>query len=213
MARARSGVTLVEIIVGSLVMVALLSAVYRIFRSSTYVMKAGMWTTNAQNQVRNTLTLLNGEIGRASVFSTVSATGVAVDPDPKYKLHYKSGPIDDAYNGPILKFYQCRSAITISSPPDPGAKVFCEVRKQGKKLIINKEKSADSGATEEKVYANRVLLDDIAEIRLTVDPAMANEQMAKALLNIVITVKDPQNPNRKVIEETKAKVDVEVVEL
>lgn len=203
---AKKGITLVEIIVAACVMAMLLSVIYRIFRSSSGVMKAGMWTNNAQNQVRNTLTFLRDEIGRASTFSTVTDSGVQEDPDPKFKLYYKSGTIPKSFSGTILKFYQCRTAIS----PDPGAKVFCEVKKQGSQLIVNKQVEAGSGATQEKLFTNKVLLEDVTEIKMDSIAAMTNEQLAKALLTIFITVEDPSKSGRKVVEETKAKVDVEV---
>ena len=210
--RMRSrGVTLIEIIVASMVMVMVLSAIYRIFRSSAGVMQAGMWTTNAQNEVRNTLTFLSGEISRAGAFATVTETGVTPDPDPKYQLYFKRGTIDKDFSGVILKFYQCRTAINLPPTPDPGGRVFCEVKKEQGNLIINK--TLEAGSSTEKLFSEKVLLSDVAEIKMESQVAAVGEQMAKALLTIVITVADPKKTSRLATSETKAKVDVETVEL
>jgi len=208
-ARLTNGFTLVEVLIGAMVLVMLFTGIMRIFRSSTGMMKAGLWVNKAQVEVRNTLTYLRDEIAKASPFSKVTSDGVVDDPDEKYKFKFKEGTISKAFSGPILKFYQCKPRIEISNPPKEGTAVYVEVFKSGSKLLM--KKVCEIGTPEETMFDNHVLLDDIYEIKISKVPAAANEQMAKAMLQIVITVEDPlwkpPGAPRRVTEESKAKID------
>ncbi len=208
-----AGFTLIEVLIGACVLVLLLSGVYKIFQGSIRIYMAGMWNTKAQNELRNTLTYLRDEIARASGFSTVSEVGLKTDPDPKFKLYFKKGISTKDYNGTLLKFYQCRTAINLPSKTDPGAKVYCEISKKGSKLVMKKEKTPDSGDTKERVFPEKVLLEDISEIRIEKTVAASGEQMARAMITILFTLSDPQQSGRTLTEETKAKSDVEALEL
>ncbi|MBI3037983.1 prepilin-type N-terminal cleavage/methylation domain-containing protein [bacterium] len=208
-----AGFTLIEVLIGAFILVLLLSGVYKVFQGSTRLYLAGMWNTKAQNELRNTLTYLRDEIARASSFSTVSEVGLNVDPDPKFKLYFKKGISSKNYNGALLKFYQCRTAINLPSKTFAGAKVYCEVSKKGSKIVMKKEKTPDSGETNERLFSERVLLEDVSEVKIDKLPAASGEQLARALITILFTLSDPQQTGRTITEETKAKSDVEAVEL
>lgn len=197
------GVTLVEVIMGALVLVILFSVIFRLFRSSTSVLKAGMWVNGAQLEVRNTLTFLRDEINRSSPFSKVTPSGVVTD--TTYTFAFKKGEIQANEDGPIFKFYQCRTGMAVGSNNDPGGVVYCEVWKEGDKLFMKKERKL--GTSEESTFSARRLLANIDLIKIEDKVAAVNEQMAQATINISITVADPLKKDRKVMEETKAKVD------
>jgi len=208
-------VTLTEILIGCAILAGLMAGVYRLFSSSSRIMQAGMWATKAQNELRNTLTFLRDEIGRATPYTIVTESGVNPDPDPKYKLAYRASTIDRNTSGAILKFYQCRTATNLPGLNDAGGQVYCEVSlvpgQKGAKLVMKKELAG--GSSPERVFPTRVLLEDVTAVKMSHTAAVSQEQMAQALLAISITVTDPSSPQRSISEETKAKVDTEVTTL
>jgi hypothetical protein len=167
-----------------------------------------MWTSKAQNEVRNALNLLRDEIARASPFSTVTPDGVQEDPDPKYRFLYRDGVSAPDYEGPLLRFYQCRTAIQLGAGGDAGGAVLCEVSQKDRRLIINK--TLVSGTSNEKLYSSHVLLTDMTWFEVDRVDASVQDQMARHLIRIQITVFDSNSVQRRVTEETKAKVDAEV---
>ena len=97
--------TLVEILVGAMILTIFLSGIYKLVRASSKTVKAGMWVNGAQVRMRNALTFIRDELGRASQFRTVSIDGPSA-PDASQKLEYKSAAIDPGmtYDGDLLLF-------------------------------------------------------------------------------------------------------------
>ncbi len=200
----RVAFTLVEVLISSMILVTLFTAVFKIFRSSTYMMKAGMWTTKAQNSMRNTLTLLRDEIAKSTWFTTVTENGI-IEKSGDYYFYYKKGELSTTFNGPIFKFYQCRTAIDLPGQTSPGSAVYCEVVKTGSKLFFTKTQK--EGTSDETTFTQKLLLEDISKIKIDDIAAASTEQMAQKMISIVFSAADPEKPDRLVTEETKAKVD------
>lgn len=203
--KSRWGMTLVEILVGSMILTIFLGGLYKIFRASSKTVKAGMWVNGAQNQMRNALTYVRDELGRASQFTTVTADGPSA-PDPAFKLQYKNGTVSPNYDGNLLIFWQCRTAVTFGTP-DPGGSVKCTLRKSGRKLLYSK--TDKNGTIDEPLFADKVLCNDIVGASIKAEGASNVDQMAKTMITLTLTAADPERNERQVVEETKAKVDVD----
>jgi len=177
----KRGFTLVEIIVAAMVMVILFGGVFKLFRSGTSILKGGMWVNKAQNQVRNTLTLLRDEIGKASELSQVTYSGVSLDTSIDCKFKFKPGTTDKNFSGTIFKFYQCQTAVNLPGQTFGGSAVLCEVSKRGSQLVMTKK--CERGNPDQQMFANRVLLDDLVEIKIEELDAAVGEQMAQARIS------------------------------
>ncbi len=206
--RDRSGTTLVEILIASIVVTVLLMAVFKIYKGGSGLLKAGMWASKAQSECRNALTMIRDEMAKATVFTTISETGPQPSTDAKYQVKIKTPKADKDYNGPIIRFYHCRTAIKIPGTNDDGGKVVCEVVKQGRKLIYSKV--VEDGTTEDQTFSGRVLVDDVVEVAMSTTDAATTDQLVKKMVTILITLEDPAQEGRRVVEETKAQVETEV---
>ncbi|GAB1355268.1 hypothetical protein MASR1M12_40100 [Erysipelotrichia bacterium] len=74
-ASRRSGVTLIEIMMGASILAMLFFVSYRLFSSFTRTQEVGHWAATTTKQLRNGLTLLRNELSRATKPEIVTQKG------------------------------------------------------------------------------------------------------------------------------------------
>jgi len=206
------GMTFIEIVVAGVVLVVLFGGIYKLFQSGSSVMRAGFWVNKAQNQVRNTLTLIRDEINHSNRFLKVTENGPDEMDAGKYVFKFKKGIIDSSFDGPIFQFYQCQTRVEFGGKVEKeGSAVFCEISKKGSNLVM--KKVVDTGTPIERLFPERVLLENVTQIKTGSVDGAKQEQMVETMISFLITVTDPLQPDRSVTEETKAKVDAKVVNM
>lgn len=219
------GITLVEIIVASVILSMLVYFVYLLFSSFSRTQEVGHWSFNTTNRMRNGLTLLRTEIGRASMPEVVTQKGSEpFDTGNGDQERFLYVPADmpfstDNVSGEqlILQFYMCR----LGREGMPGQTAITPEILMGKvtinegKLLYQRSILSQPADYPDKIPAiSQVIAEDISKVELStreIDPA-AGELSVKNrnFLVITVTANHPRYTNTTVVESIDAPFEVEV---
>ena len=110
--RSRGGWTLVEIMIGVLVLALFVYSLWTVFVRTAQNTDVGAWKVGAQEKIRASMKILFTDISAATYPSWLQPGKKAeVDTSDRWKLTFKEGGIplkEGAGAGEILKFYVCK---------------------------------------------------------------------------------------------------------
>ena len=209
--------TMVEILIGTAIVVALMAGLFRIFGSANKSSVQTIWYTQRQNGLRNLFQILQSDLARASGPSEVtdtSAQRLAWD-QPENHLQFKSGLTTLAAGGAeteLLRFKICKPSIQTSSESQSAEETLCVLRAFG--TTLNYFKSGTE-------TLNKDIVEDVAEFTLeSLDNASsgATEGMnfGGTILNVeakIVHSTPNLFPNAAFSEKVTARVPVESSEL
>lgn len=156
--RTRRGWTIVEVLIGVLILALFIYSVYTVFIRTAKNTDVGAWKLGAQEKIRASMKALFTDISAATYPSWVYPNKTEVDDSDRWKLTYIEGGVDlkgGKADGEVLRFYICR----------PGKKNFPKSHGRNVvecKLLLEK---FDDGRPK-LVYVKKTIEDDGSEKRL-----------------------------------------------
>ncbi len=207
----KNGVTLVEIMIAAGVLALLLLVGFRVFRGFSQSFQKGSWSLNTQNQLRNALTFVREEMQKATAMTVVSISGTTIT-EASYEFQLNS---NDTLTGnvTVARWAICMPYVN-SDPDSPGATFRCELKLENGVLLY--EKKLEDGSDpkkKEKLYSGYKIIDNVDEIKLTLEPFDPDNSTAGSLVGIAMKVVHPDRvaqPEANVTAQTGAKVEVSV---
>lgn len=209
----RRAFTLVEILIGSAILVGLLIGLFQIFGATNKASVQSLWYSQRQNGARNLLNVLQSDLSRASGPSTVTDSSVQKDAwdSPENHLQYKDGVTALTPGGAeveLLRFKICQPTLSTSMESSPGSETICVLRAFGTTLNYYKEGSESM---------NKDFLKDAAEIDLSVTENASTQategfHIGGVIVNLGLKVQHDNPdlyPNAKFEEKVTARAPVQ----
>jgi len=208
---ARTGVTLVEIMVAAGVLALLLLIGFKVFSGFSNSFQKGSWALNTQNKLRNALTFVREEMQKATAMTVVSLSGTTVT-EANYEFLLNSNDTLTG-NATIAKWAICMPYVA-SDPDSPGATFRCELSLTDGDLIYKKTlEDGSDPKNKEKLYSGYKVIDNVAEIKLALEAFDPDNNTAGSLVSLNVKVVHPDSnahPDAHVTAQTGAKVEVTV---
>ncbi len=171
----RCGWTIVEVMIGVLVLALFVYSVFTVFVRTAQNTDVGAWKVGAQEKIRASMKILFTDLSAATYPAWIYPHKTDVDTSDRWKLVYKEGgiPLDKgAGEGEILKFYVCKPGRR-NFPRNYGRHIVeCVLDVQrfadGRpKLVYTRRTIEDSGVkddTLEKADASMVFFEDLVRV-------------------------------------------------
>lgn len=218
----RSGVTLIEIMMGASILAMLFFVSYRLFSSFTRTQEVGHWAATTTKQLRNGLTLLRNELSRATKPEVVTQKGSEpfnTGNGDREQFLYLPDTIpfeteDVTSNRKLLHFYMCRPGKQgLPGETDIGPEILSgALFLSGGKLRYRRTIEAQPGDFPEKIGAlEQVIAENISKITISSkEVADLNDLSVKNrnILTISLTSKHPRYQNSTVTESLEATFEV-----
>ncbi len=208
---ARTGVTLVEIMVAAGVLALLLLIGFKVFSGFSNSFQKGNWALSTQNKLRNALTFVREEMQKATAMTVVSLSGTNIT-EANYEFLLNSND-NLTGNAAIAKWAICLPYVA-SDPDSPGATFRCELSLSGGDLIYKKTlEDGSDPKNKEKLYSGYKVIDNVAEIKLALEAFDPDNNTAGSLVSMNVKVVHPDSnahPDAHVTAQTGAKVEVTV---
>ncbi|MFZ2959478.1 MAG: prepilin-type N-terminal cleavage/methylation domain-containing protein [Candidatus Ozemobacteraceae bacterium] len=204
--KQQSAFTLIEVIIASMVLVIFFIGIYSIYSGVTKSVRRAQWSLSAQQMARTGLGFLREEMQRASDRVDISGMGKVIY-TPKPMTLTVGDPVPD---GTVAQWAIC-VPFTNGTSPRPGAEITCQVQLQGRKLVYTRT----GGLTDDPDINGKVLVENV-EAMTTSKVALDTTGSLIAtgsLVTMKIKLQHPIRPefqDTRVIEETAAKVEVQV---
>lgn len=199
--RARA-MTLIEILIGAAILAIAVFGIYELFFSGAKTAALSIWRSNSTTDLKNGLYRLRNDLGRASYPSTVTDSDTLVDDSKKCTIaegrtELNAGP--GASN--LMEFWICKPEITIAGASKAGEEMHCVLEAEGNKLRYRRDGSSPM---------DKIIVSDVEYVELSKEES--DKDPNKSIVTIEIGTVHPKYETTKVIEKTKAKVEVEVIE-
>ena len=208
---AKTGVTLVEIMVAAGVLALLLLIGFKVFTGFSNSFQKGSWALSTQNKLRNALTFVREEMQKATAMTVVSLSGTTIT-EANYEFLLNSNDTLTG-NATIAKWAICLPYVA-SDPDSPGATFRCELSLAGGELIYKKTlEDGSDPKNKEKLYSGYKVIDNVAEIKLALEAFDPDNNTAGSLVSMNVKVVHPDSnahPDAHVTAQTGAKVEVTV---
>ncbi|HNV71496.1 MAG TPA: prepilin-type N-terminal cleavage/methylation domain-containing protein [Candidatus Ozemobacteraceae bacterium] len=205
--QCRRGFTLMEIIIASIVMVGFFVGVYKVYSAVMKSAKKTNWSLSAQQWARNGLTLIREEMQRASDKIEFDGIGKSTITPMPFKINATS-PVPDG--GKIAEWYICIPFKNVEGT-EPGAVLKSTLTLQGGKVTYERKK--ESGDNSHDPDITRVIMENVGSFSIDIEPLDVDFSEKGKLVKLGVELKHPSTtefPDTRVIEETAAKVEVEV---
>ena len=180
---------------------------YRIFFGMSASFQKGSWALTTQNRLRNGLSFIREEMQKASYRSDVRVNGTAVTMDG-FRFSLNAG--DELSADAIV------ASWTIGVPfrnGNDGGVFACELKLDGGRLVYNKTRSEGTDDSE-KLFSNYVVAANVEKVKLGLESFDPDRPLAGKLITFEVTIRHEdqvRHPEARVISQTGAKVEVEVV--
>ncbi len=208
---ARTGVTLVEIMVAAGVLALLLLIGFKVFSGFSNSFQKGSWALSTQNKLRNALTFVREEMQKATAMTVVSLSGTTVT-ETNYEFLLNSNDTLTG-NATIAKWAICMPYVA-TDPDSPGATFRCELSLAGGDLIYKKTlEDGSDPKNKEKLHSAYKVIDNVSEIKLALEAFDPDNNTAGSLVSLNVKVVHPDSnahPDAHVTAQTGAKVEVTV---
>jgi len=221
-ASGRSGVTLIEIMMGASILAMLFFVSYRLFSSFTRTQEVGHWAATTTKQLRNGLTLLRNELSRATKPEVVTQKGSEpfnTGNGDREQFLYLPDTVpfeteDVGTDRKLVHFYMCRpgkKSLPGETDIDPeilSGALFLS----GGKLRYRRTVETQPADFPDKIGAlEQVVAENISKIVISSkEVADLNDLSVKNrnILTISLTSKHPRYPNSTVTESLEATFEV-----
>ncbi len=205
--RPDAGITLVEVLVAAGVLSLLLGFGYKIFFGMSASFQKGSWALATQNRLRNGLAFIREEMQKASYRSDVRVNGTTVTIDG---FRFSLNSADEVTADAVIASWSI--GVPYRNGGDGGV-YNCEFKLEGGRLIYNKVRSEGTDNTE-KEFTNYVVSSNVEKIKLNLEEFDPDKPLAGKLITFEVAVVHEdkvRHPDAKVIAQTGAKVEVEVI--
>ncbi len=218
----RTGVTLIEIMMGASILALLFFVSYRLFSSFTRTQEVGHWAATTTKQLRNGLTLLRNELSRATKPEVVTQKGSQTfntgNGDREQFLYLPDTvPFETEDVGTdrkLVHFYMCRPGkrgLPGETDIDPEI-ISGALFLSGGRLRYRRTVEAQPADFPDKIGAiEQVIAENISKVVISVkEVADLNDLSVKNrnILTISLTSKHPRYPNSTVTESLEATFEV-----
>ncbi len=218
------GFTLVEIMVAASVLAILFYFVYLLFASFARTQEMGHWNLTTIKQLRNGLTLLRNEIGRATYPEVVTQKGSEAfdtgNGDLERFLYVPAViPFEtEAINidQKLIQFFMCRPGrSSLPGTTDIGPELITgTLSLEGGKLRYRRTIESQPAEFEEKISEiSQIIADNLSKIEISTKEVPATEDLSvsnKNFLVISLTARHPRYTNTIVRETIEAPFEVDV---
>jgi len=212
------GVTLVEVLIASVVMVALLTAVYEIYSVVMRTSVMGSWTNTTTSDLRNGLNLLRSEVTRITQPEMITQKGSELieGEAAKAKLYAPSNlPFSsDLKNGDLklLQFYMCQPGKKdVPGEPDEPPEVMKGLfQLANNKLIYTREViSQNTSVASKTAPISQIICRDPSKIEISIREAPATLSVKlRNFIQIKVTATHPRYNQTTVTETMEAPFEV-----
>ncbi len=220
--RRRSGVTLIEIMMGASILAMLFFVTFRLFSSFSRTQEVGHWAATTTKQLRNGLTLLRNEMSRATRPEEVTQKGsepfVTGNGDREQFMYVPAAMPFETENvsadQKLLHFYMCRPGKkNLPGETNIGPEILAgSLYLEGGKLKYRRTVEAQPAAFAEKISAqSQVIAENISKISLSFKEVTNVADLSvnnRNILAITLTAKHPRYPNSVVTESLEATFEV-----
>ena len=209
--KLKTGVTLVEILIAAGVLSVLLLVGFRVFRGFSQSFQKGSWSLNTQNQLRNALTFVREEMQKATSMTVVSLSGTTIT-EANYEFHLNANE-DLTGDASVARWAICLPYVA-NDTENPGATYRCELKLEKGVLLYTKTlEDGSDPKKKEKTFNRYPIIDQVANLKLGVEPFDPDNSTAGNLITIEIKVVHPDpvaQPDAHVTAQTGAKIEMSV---
>lgn len=202
----RSGVTIIEVLIGSAILSVFLLFGYRVFFGVSTGFSRGNWALSTQNSLRNALNFVREEMQKASNRTKISISSVEINNRP---FQLNEGAFD---SNAQLAEWSIGIPFRTTSAADPGAVYQCRLFLENGEIRYTKTLAEGSPGIE-RLYNNHLVLENVTLAELSAVPFDPDNIATGSLITVRIEVEHPDTvrfPNLRAEAETGARVEVEV---
>ncbi len=211
-----SGFTLVEVLIGSCVLVVLFAGCWMLFSTVRRMNDISTWQTARQVEMRVGLQMVREDLMRACYPTIVDRASSEVVQEASHRLFFKDGGphvLSSAPAGEYLRFYACKPSKNCGTSSDtPGNVMECKLSVEGTSLRYERIHGPVPGITgnEPDMPAfNKLIINDVAELNIQLSSTASAEYTMNFCTMSVRCLHPKPDCNTQVTEETGAKIEVD----
>lgn len=215
---SKQGFTLLEILIASSILVAMMTAAYNIYRVVAKTQAMGHWSTMAATQLRNGLILIRNEITRATEPTNVTQKGTIPVGDAKYRILYgpPTNPFSDDFKSgdkKLVEFFMSQPGKAgVPGVTDEGYEIMQGLLEiSGGRLVYSRTMISQQNVVKPTQELTQVICENPVKIDISFRQVTGQLSVKdRNFINIAVVAQHPNFQETKVTESGEAAFEVDL---